>query len=148
MANPALLSGLGVFIYNSIVLKSFITWEGYTNDHYLLNRKFIFNHGIWIYIADKHHTEETQCVLHTAALPVCSIPSSHTFCLRPLGRSVPHQAKCLCLQILPSGLGIMHPFLTWNLMQFFFSSTYMHDHMEKKKGYACPCGYIRSQLVS
>lgn len=48
-------------------------------------------------VADKHNTEEVKCVFNAAALPVGPISSSNSFCLRPFGRSITHQTKCVCL---------------------------------------------------
>lgn len=52
----------------------------------------------WCWIsADKHNTKEAECLLNTASIPVSSISSSYSVCLRPFGRSIPQQAKRLCL---------------------------------------------------
>ena len=56
-------------------------------------------------VADKYHTEEAQCLFNPAAVPVSPISSSYSFCLRPFGWSVPHQAKCVCFEIFPYRLG-------------------------------------------
>lgn len=49
--------------------------------------------------ANKHNTKEAECHFNTAAVPVRSFSSSYSVCLWSCGRSVPHQAKCVRLQI-------------------------------------------------
>lgn len=66
-----------------------------------------------IHSADKHNTKEAQCIFNSAAIPVSSISGSSSLCLRPSGWSVPHQAKCLRLQIFSFSFGNLNtaPFL-------------------------------------
>lgn len=59
----------------------------------------------WINSADKHNTEKAQCLFHTASLPLSPVSSGYPLCLRPRGGQVPHQTKCLCIQIFSYSLG-------------------------------------------
>ncbi|GMI85182.1 hypothetical protein HRI_002187500 [Hibiscus trionum] len=59
-------------------------------------------------IADKHHTEEAECIFNPVVVPIGPISSSHSFCLGFFGRPVADQTKCVCFQIFPYCLGIYH----------------------------------------
>lgn len=55
--------------------------------------------------ADKHNAKKAECVFHTAPVPISPISSSNPLCLRPCGGPMPHQEKCLCIQIFSCCLG-------------------------------------------
>lgn len=82
-----------IYIYSSIhLLNSLII-------------KLIIIYSLYNFSAHKHNTEEAQCVINSASVPVISIPSSYSLRLRPFLGPVPHQEERLRLHILPHNYG-------------------------------------------